>query len=46
VVEQRINLGGKGQFVDFYGKHGTYTSAMGPNMKGKSAPNAALKWQS
>ena len=35
VVEQRINLGGKNQFVDFYGKQGSYTPAMGPNMKGK-----------
>jgi len=35
VVEQRINLGGKNRFVDFYGKHGSYTPAMGPNRKGK-----------
>ena len=35
VVEQRINSGGKNQFVDFYGNHGNYIPAMGPNMKGK-----------
>ena len=35
VVKQRINFGGKNQFVDFYGKQGSYTPAMGPNMKGK-----------
>lgn len=35
VVKQRINFGGKDQFVDLYGKQGNYTPAMGPNMKGK-----------
>jgi formamidopyrimidine-DNA glycosylase len=35
VIEQRIKLGGKSQFVDFYGKQGTYVAAMGSNMKGK-----------
>ncbi len=35
VVEQRIKLGGKTQFFDFYGKQGAYVPAMGPNMKGK-----------
>ena len=36
VVEQRIKLGGKNQFIDFYGKQGTYTPAMGPNMKSRA----------
>jgi formamidopyrimidine-DNA glycosylase len=36
VMEERIRLGGKEQFVDLYGKQGRYTSAMGPNMKGKT----------
>jgi formamidopyrimidine-DNA glycosylase len=36
VVEDRIESGGKEQFVDFYGKHGGYIPAMGPNMKGQS----------
>lgn len=35
VIEERIKLGGKEQFVDLYGKQGRYTPAMGPNMKGK-----------
>jgi formamidopyrimidine-DNA glycosylase len=35
VISERIRLGGKSQFVDFYGKQGTYEPAMGPNMKGK-----------
>ena len=35
VVQQRINLGGKNQFVDLYGKQGGYVPFMGPNMKGK-----------
>jgi formamidopyrimidine-DNA glycosylase len=33
VIQQRIHLGGKDQFIDFYGKQGGYTPAMGPNMK-------------
>jgi formamidopyrimidine-DNA glycosylase len=35
VLSERIRLGGKTQFVDFYGKAGTYEPAMGPNMKNK-----------
>jgi formamidopyrimidine-DNA glycosylase len=35
VVEQRVKLGGKVQFVDFYGRQGSNVAAMGPNMKGK-----------
>jgi formamidopyrimidine-DNA glycosylase len=35
VVEERIRLGGKDQFVDLYGKQGNYVPAMGPNMKDK-----------
>lgn len=35
VVNERIKLGGKNQFVDLFGKNGKYTPAMGPNMKGK-----------
>jgi formamidopyrimidine-DNA glycosylase len=36
VVNERIRLGGKYQFVDLYGKKGQYMPAMGPNMKGKT----------
>jgi formamidopyrimidine-DNA glycosylase len=35
VITQRIRLGGKDQFKDFYGRQGAYVAAMGPNMKGK-----------
>ncbi|MFX1325391.1 MAG: zinc finger domain-containing protein [Promethearchaeota archaeon] len=35
VVNERIKLGGKSQFVDLFGKKGKYIPAMGPNMKGK-----------
>jgi len=36
VVNERIRLGGKYQFVDLYSKKGQYIPAMGPNMKGKT----------
>jgi len=36
VVQERLRLGGKDQFLDLYGKQGRYTPAMGPNMKGKT----------
>lgn len=35
LIQQRIALGGKDQFIDLYGKQGGYTPAMGPNMKNK-----------
>jgi len=35
VVEQRVKLFGKSQFVDFYGRRGSYVPVMGPNMKSK-----------
>ncbi len=34
VVNERIKLGGKHQFVDLYGKQGQYIPTMGPNRKG------------
>ncbi|MFX1279111.1 MAG: DNA-formamidopyrimidine glycosylase family protein [Promethearchaeota archaeon] len=33
VMNERIRLGGKFQFVDLYGNKGNYIPAMGPNMK-------------
>jgi formamidopyrimidine-DNA glycosylase len=36
VIQQRIKLGGKDQFTDFHAKQGSYTPAMGPNMKDKT----------
>lgn len=38
VIHERIRLGGKTQFVDFYGKKGSYAPTMGPDMKGKFCP--------
>jgi formamidopyrimidine-DNA glycosylase len=34
VMDQRIKLGGKNQFLDIYGRKGCYSPAMGPTMKG------------
>ncbi len=39
VVNERIRLGGKFQFVDLYGKKGQYIPAMGPNMKAATCVN-------
>jgi formamidopyrimidine-DNA glycosylase len=36
VIRERIKSGGKNQFTDLYGKQGTYTPAMGSNMKDKN----------
>jgi formamidopyrimidine-DNA glycosylase len=33
VLQERIRRGGKDQFYDLYGTQGSYTPAMGPNMK-------------
>jgi len=33
VLQERIRLNGKDQFVDLYGNQGGYTPAMGPNLK-------------
>jgi formamidopyrimidine-DNA glycosylase len=43
VVQKRIQLGGKSQFVDLYGKQGSYTPVMGPNMKGQVCPTCGTK---
>jgi formamidopyrimidine-DNA glycosylase len=39
VINERIRLGGKFQFIDLYGKKGQYIPAMGPNMKATTCPN-------
>lgn len=36
VIRERINLGGKDQFTDLFGKQGKYIPHMGPNMKDKT----------
>lgn len=38
VLEERIKLGGKNQFMDLYGRPGGYVPAMGPNMRKKNCP--------
>lgn len=38
VVHERMRLGGKDQFIDFYGDSGRYIPAMGPNMKDQECP--------
>lgn len=43
VIQRRIELGGKDQFIDLYGKQGSYTSMMGPNMKGKACTECGTK---
>jgi formamidopyrimidine-DNA glycosylase len=37
-LQERIRLNGKEQFLDLYGKQGSYTPAMGPNMKKQNCP--------
>jgi formamidopyrimidine-DNA glycosylase len=36
VLQERMQLNGKDQFLDLYGNQGSYTPAMGPNMKQKN----------
>jgi formamidopyrimidine-DNA glycosylase len=43
VVQERIQSGGKNQFIDLYGKQGSYTPAMGPNMKKQACPTCGTK---
>jgi formamidopyrimidine-DNA glycosylase len=38
VLQERIRLNGKDQFYDLYGNQGSYTPAMGPNMKQQNCP--------
>ena len=38
VLQERIRLNGKDQFLDLYGNQGGYTPAMGPNMKQQNCP--------
>lgn len=45
VFQERIQSGGKNQFIDFYGKQGGYTPAMGPNMKEQACPSCGTKVQ-
>ena len=38
LLQERIRLKGKDQFLDLYGNQGGYTPAMGPNMKQHNCP--------
>jgi formamidopyrimidine-DNA glycosylase len=38
VLQERIRLNGKDQFIDFYQRQGRYVPAMGPNMKERKCP--------
>ena len=38
LLQERIQLKGKDQFLDLYGNQGGYTPAMGPNMKQNNCP--------
>jgi formamidopyrimidine-DNA glycosylase len=42
LITDRIKSGGKSQFVDFYGKQGTYNPLMGQNMKGQVCPKCGV----
>jgi formamidopyrimidine-DNA glycosylase len=39
VIDERIRMGGKFQFVDLYGNKGQYIPTMGPNMKATTCVN-------
>lgn len=45
VIEERLRLGGKDQFVDIHGERGGYRSTMGPNIKNKSCPRCGTPIQ-
>jgi len=45
VVDERLRLKGKDTFRDLHGKQGSYTSAMGPNMKQQNCPECGTAIQ-
>ena len=38
VVQERLRLGGKDQFIDLFKRHSGYVPAMGPHMKNRKCP--------
>jgi formamidopyrimidine-DNA glycosylase len=42
LIHERIELGGKNQFIDIYGKKGKYIPGMGPNMKEKKCSDCGM----
>jgi len=43
IVEERLRLGGKDEFVDLHGKRGGYSPRMGPNMNRGVCPLCGSK---
>jgi formamidopyrimidine-DNA glycosylase len=46
VLRERLRLKGKAQFLDLYGKKGSYTPTMGPNMKKQKCPTCGTPIES
>ncbi len=42
MIEERLRLHGKYQFIDIYGVKGGYVPAMGPNMKNETCPECGI----
>jgi hypothetical protein len=38
VVQERLRLGGKDQFIDLHQRRGRYVPAMGPQLKDRKCP--------
>lgn len=43
LIKERLEAGGKDQFIDLYGKQGKYSPKMGPNMKDQNCPACKSK---
>lgn len=43
LVKERLDAGGKDQFVDLHGKQGSYVPKMGPNLKEQNCPACGAK---
>lgn len=43
LVDERLRLGGKDEWVDLYGRRGGYTPLMGPNMKDRVCPSCGSR---
>ncbi len=43
LIDERLRLGGKSEFVDIFGKPGAYAPRMGPSMKDRSCPRCGMK---
>jgi len=45
LVEERLSLGGKEEWIDLHGRRGGYTPRMGPNMKDRRCPRCGSSIQ-